>query len=945
MPAEQFVIGQRWISSAEKELGLGVVTDTRDRRVSLSFPACGEHRTYADRNAPLTRVKYDVGDTVYDLDDQAWLVQAVQDEGHITYHVKGTDGSQKPLSEVELDPFVHFSGPLERLLAGNLDKPRQFQLRLNTLDHVRRLQASGVGGLLGPRVDLLKHQIYIANEVANRFAPRVLLADEVGLGKTIEAGLIIHHQRHNHRAQRILITVPDSLVHQWLVEMLRRFNMHFSVMNQARIDDAIESGDVNPFDSAQLVLCPISLFTARDENLQLACQCDWDLLCVDEAHHLVWSPEAPSIEYQAVESLAKLARGLLLLTATPEQLGLESHFARLRLLDPNRYHSLEDFRAEEAKYQPINALIQTLMAEDGAQALQSNIKLQQQLEQYTGSESVAVLLAKLTDTDKPTEVIFDTVRELLDRHGTGRVLFRNTRSSVSGFPQRCLDAVSLEMPGHYDSDALYPEQNQPDDWVELDPRVEWLEQFLKQQRKQKVLLITASAKTALTLESYLTLRQGIRASVFHEGMSLLERDRSAAYFADDEAGAQILVCSEIGSEGRNFQFAHHLVLFDLPANPDLLEQRIGRLDRIGQQHDIQIHVPYFEHTSQAVLLDWYNQGLQAFTQTCPIGAAVKLQVCQALEDALTDPADANLRQALISQTKAVAGELIQALQSGRDRLLELNSCNPALAQQTIEQVADSAQEQALQDYMLMAFDQFGVDHQDHSEQTWVLRPSETMHSPFPELPEDGISVCFNRTKALSREELAFLSWEHPMVTATLDMVASGDHGNCSLCTLKLPPLKAGTWLLEAVYAVHCPAPKAHQLNRFLPLTPIRVLLDQSGKDLAGVVAGHQLTGLAKTLPKKTAADIVKHLKPEVEGRLNQAKGNAETQAKALLKSAREALTKEQDAELARMVALAEVNPNIRAEEITALEEQNAMAENYLKQSQLRLDALRVVVVT
>ena len=87
-------------------------------------------------------------------------------------------------------------------------------------------------------------------------------------------------------------------------------------------------------------------------------------------------------------------------------------------------------------------------------------------------------------------------------------------------------------------------------------------------------------------------KHGIRATLFHEGMSLIERDRAAAWFADPEEGAQVLICSEIGSEGRNFQFAHHLVLFDLPSNPDLLEQRIGRLDRIGQNAVIKIHVPY-----------------------------------------------------------------------------------------------------------------------------------------------------------------------------------------------------------------------------------------------------------------------------------------------------------------------------------------------------------------
>lgn len=93
----------------------------------------------------------------------------------------------------------------------------------------------------------------------------------------------------------------------------------------------------------------------------------------------------------------------------------------------------------------------------------------------------------------------------------------------------------------------------------------------------KVLVICAKATTALQLEQVLREREGIRAAVFHEGMSIIERDRAAARFAEEDTGAQVLLCSEIGSEGRNFQFASNLVMFDLPFNPDLLEQRIGRL--------------------------------------------------------------------------------------------------------------------------------------------------------------------------------------------------------------------------------------------------------------------------------------------------------------------------------------------------------------------------------
>lgn len=106
---------------------------------------------------------------------------------------------------------------------------------------------------------------------------------------------------------------------------------------------------------------------------------------------------------------------------------------------------------------------------------------------------------------------------------------------------------------------------------------------------------------------------GYQAPVFHEGLSLVERDRAAAAFADEEEGCQVLVCSEIGSEGRNFQFCRHLVMFDLPLHPDQLEQRIGRLDRIGQRHAIEIHAPVFTGSPGEKLLRWYHEGLDAFS--------------------------------------------------------------------------------------------------------------------------------------------------------------------------------------------------------------------------------------------------------------------------------------------------------------------------------------------
>ncbi|MGS0730046.1 helicase-related protein, partial [Shewanella sp. 0m-11] len=188
-------------------------------------------------------------------------------------------------------------------------------------------------------------------------------------------------------------------------------------------------------------------------------------------------------------------------------------------------------------------------------------------------------------------------------------------------------------------------------WWKFDPRVDWLIDFLKTNRSKKVLIIASQAETALSLEEALRTREGIQATVFHEGMSIIERDKAGAYFAQETGGAQALICSEIGSEGRNFQFASNLVLFDLPLNPDLLEQRIGRLDRIGQKNDVEIHLPYLANTAQERLTEWYHQGLNAFECTCPSGHILFNEFSGELLETLLNNDDTSL-ETLLDNTKA-----------------------------------------------------------------------------------------------------------------------------------------------------------------------------------------------------------------------------------------------------------------------------------------------------
>lgn len=979
--SQAFTIGQRWISEAEAELGLGIVLDIANRRLTLSFPAAGERRTYAMDNAPVSRVLYQVGEKVRHQDGTGIkITRIVEQQGCLLYHGlvfdkdKNLTKEELAIPEFELDSFVQFSTPRDRLFAGQIDKHTHFTLRYKTLNYLNQHRQSPVFGLAGPRVQLLPHQLYIANEVAQRHAPRVLLADEVGLGKTIEAGLVLHQQLISGRVNRALIVVPNSLQHQWLVEMLRRFNLAFTLLDEKRcqalegldsLEESIdfvddfndeferESTSDNPFESAQLILCSLDFLTKNPERYAQALQASWDLLLVDEAHHLQWSEQKVSVAYQCIEGLAKVAKGLLLLTATPEQLGLESHFARLRLLDPDRYYDLEKFIAEQKSYQPLNDVVQLLLSVHTDEAKAIPAELVKKLADYLPKETLHELTG-LAETTSLGDAVDKAINYLLDRHGTGRVLFRNTRNSVAGFPERQLHQHALDLTQEQLADIrnlplekqLRAEtywQQQENDWWLHDPRVNWLADWLKQHRRKKVLVICANADTAQTLEDYLRLRKGLLTAVFHEGLNLIERDRAAAYFADMEEGAQVLICSEIGSEGRNFQFAQDLVLFDLPLNPDLLEQRIGRLDRIGQTATVNIHTPFYVGSAQEKLIDWYHQGLNAFEKTCAIGQTVYVQYAEILLPALVGNDEVTFAK-LLQETKNYAADLVAQLQKGRDRLLELNSCKPAQAAGLVNALAEKDEDKNLINYLDGVFDAFGIDSEKHSEHSQVIHPSDHMRvEQFPGLPESGLTITYQRQQALSREDMQFITWEHPLVRGAQELIALTEFGNTAFCTLKLPPLKPGNLMLEALYVLHCPAPAELQLFRHMPQSLLRVLLDHNGKDLNAVLGIDQLSKLLQKVPRNNAQELVRHARPALVEMLQKAEDKAKPQQADLIAAAQQKLSEEINAELDRMKALAKVNPNVRQSEIDYLQERLAASQHYLSQAKLRLDSLRVIM--
>ncbi|WP_414931512.1 RNA polymerase-associated protein RapA [Vibrio europaeus] len=965
-----FALGQRWISDTESDLGLGTVVALDARTVTLMFAASEENRVYARNEAPVTRVTFNVGDVIDSQEGWSLKVeQVVEDQGLFSYVGIREDSGEEGviLREIMLSNQIRFNKPQDKLYAGQIDRMDNFVLRYRALMNQYQQHKSPMRGLCGMRAGLIPHQLYIAHEVGRRHAPRVLLADEVGLGKTIEAGMIIHQQVLAGRAERILIVVPETLQHQWLVEMMRRFNLHFSIFDEERCIEAFADSD-NPFDTQQYVLCSLDFLRKSRKRFEQALEGEWDLLVVDEAHHLEWSPEQPSREYQVVEGLAERTPGVLLLTATPEQLGRESHFARLRLLDSDRFFDYQEFVKEEEQYAPVADSVSALFS---GQSLENEAK--NQITELLSEQDVEPLFRIIeSDSDEEAKAAArqELIDNLMDRHGTGRVLFRNTRAAIKGFPQRNVHLLPMPIPQQYTTsmrvsgmiggkispDAralknLYPEEIfqefEGDDasWWQFDSRVNWLLDKIKEKRSEKILVIASRASTALQLEQALREREGIRATVFHEGMSILERDKAAAYFAQEEGGAQVLICSEIGSEGRNFQFANQLVMFDLPFNPDLLEQRIGRLDRIGQNRDIDIHVPYLEGTSQAILARWFEEGLNAFAETCPTGRTVYDKYSERLIEMLASGDTSDLNE-VIAESAALNKELKAQLEQGRDRLLEMHSNGGEKAQAIVDKIAATDGDTNLVTFALSLFDTIGLDQDDKGENALVVTPSEHMLVPsYPGLPYEGATITFDRETALSREDMNFISWEHPMIQGGIDLLMSEGVGTTAVSLLKNKALPVGTMLLELVYKVDAQAPKRSGISRFLPTTPIRIMLDGKGNDLSSQVEFESFNRQLSPVGRHIATKLVASVQAQVHQLVEAGEKLIVEKVDAIRNQAQQEMQASLNSELERLQALKAVNPNIRDEEIEAIDGQIKELTGYIGQAQYQLDSLRMIVVS
>jgi ATP-dependent helicase HepA len=241
------------------------------------------------------------------------------------------------------------------------------------------------------------------------------------------------------------------------------------------------------------------------------------------------------------------------------------------------------------------------------------------------------------------------------------------------------------------------------------------------------------------------------------------------------------------------------------------------------------------------------------------------------------------------------------------------------------------------------FDHFGVTVDDIDTRTFRLAPGQLFTDSFPCLPEEGTTVTCDRTRALGREDIGFLTWDHPMVRGAIDLTLSSEKGNSSIVVWKDPSVQAPAILIEAIYVLESVAPPRLHVDRFLPPTPVRVLVDLSGKDCSQQFTHdiiNKLCGDEEVFRLKQDPALLQALVPEM---LRSAKKHADTQKSVRLTAAMNQAHERLDGEASRLRELQKVNPNIRQEEIKIAETVIADVTRHIAKAHLRLDAVRLIL--
>jgi ATP-dependent helicase HepA len=547
-------------------LGIGRVVSIEARALVIDFPRAGATLRVAANSDALVAIDLSAGRPVR-------VVATHEETTVITRHTNGDVelASGMTMPSHALWPLELEGELLERLAIGEIDPVEDFVTRLDILHLLELRQADGLGSFLGGRVRLFPHQLHVAERATRTDPVRWLLADEVGLGKTVEAALIMNRLVHSGKVARCLVVAPESLTVQWLGELWRKYHQVFTLLDSTRLADVARDfgSDFNAFDVHRRSVIALETLVARPELTDQAVHAGIDLLVVDEAQRLRRPPGHPGEPaYRAIAPIAALGRHVLLLSATPLDEDAHGFFRLLQLLRPDEFP--EGIRVAErlASGKPLPPCTSSTRRTDIG-GLPPRVGMPIAIDDVRSGE-----LRESMEADLRSAAARNVVAE---RHKLDRL----RRALASGAALRAV---------------LGPDERQlrqrAEAMDERDPRVAWLVTHARRwhDAKEKTLVFVAHRETLEMLRAALSTRAELATGIFHEELATARRDTEVARFRAAD-GPSLLISTECGGEGRNFEFCRRLVLFDLPWRPSVVEQRIGRLDRIGRR--VPVEIAYF----------------------------------------------------------------------------------------------------------------------------------------------------------------------------------------------------------------------------------------------------------------------------------------------------------------------------------------------------------------
>ncbi len=759
------------------------------------------------------------------------VVVQVADEGRrLAVRFAGREGitvvSGRDPALVEVPPDTPIeqaaTGPIDALASGQAGPASAFALRtrVGRLEALRR--ADSLGALLSSRVHVLPHQVGAAGRILSDRMPRFVLADEVGLGKTVEAGLVFAGLRQLGLAERVLVVVPEHLAFQWLAELFHKFNALFTLLTPERV--AALGGAEAALARSPHAIVSFEALRGDEALAEAAADLPLDLVIVDEAHHL-----ADDALHACVAPICRASFGVLLLTATPVRLDPREYFRLLSLVEPVPSTTLDQFLVRLDQHEAYAAIARDLLGG---------------VDPYDALERLRALAPDDPVFSKAPPALDRTtlLAHLADRYGLSARLVRNRRVRVGAFTERVLRRVDV------------PEGGKREALVELCARLA--------RGREKVLVFGHDLEALRDLQGGIG-GAGLEALLYDDAPSLEARDRLVARFRDPE-GPMVLLSGESGGEGRNFQFAHHLVCADLPDSPLVLEQRIGRLDRLGQTQPVEIHVPV-EPGDEAFLADLYEREIGIFSE--PVGGldavlASLPEELAALRRKRTEKSREAFRQDLAGRVATA-----RRAQHEGDPLLDLRSASlPELARLVrgaFERMGEEPPEgidageaalPALQDALITLSRWLEEELEDLTADVgrrvgMEVDTDQNVH-PFevaftlgagmriealpgmqmPEEPETFLG-SFWRETAVARDELQWFATGHKLVEALAGIVRDSESGRAAALKREWAPRRGGLYLrMEPRLATAADvAPGARvasrQASRYLDLSPISVLVD------------------------------------------------------------------------------------------------------------------------